>query len=285
MPPPTELVRIARNLYVPVEERDNLTTLCTIALESSAPDSIIVSTTAARLHDLWLPPLAFELHIATAVLARAGRTMTRTRRRQIRAHRLQLAEDERTMIDGIPVTTLGRTWLDLADVLDLPGLVAAGDRALQIGATRDELAHALARRGSFRGSRRARLALPLLNPRSRSRPESHLRVAVSVPDLPHFAVNEPVYRAGGGRLAEPDLSLHEARLALEYQGANHAEKNRMRKDLTRFADLRREKWLCLPYGPAETFARPWQITAEVRAAVRDRAPHLLRPRPARRVVR
>jgi hypothetical protein len=60
----------------------------------------------------------------------------------------------------------------------------------------------------------------------------------------------------------------------------------MRRDLTRFADLRSEGWLCLAYGPAETFGRAWQITAEVRAAVRERAPHLIgRVRsPARRVV-
>jgi len=50
----------------------------------------------------------------------------------------------------------------------------------------------------------------------------------------------------------------------------------MRKDLTRFADLRREGWLVLPYGPAEVFGRPWEIEAEVRNALRARAPQLLR---------
>jgi very-short-patch-repair endonuclease len=91
-----------------------------------------------------------------------------------------------------------------------------------------------------------------------------------------FLVNEPVYRARGGWLAEPDLALDGAKIALEYQGIDHADPDRMRRDLTRFADLRGEGWLVLPYGPAEVFGRPWQIAAEVRAAVRARAPGLLR---------
>ncbi len=81
-------------------------------------------------------------------------------------------------------------------------------------------------------------------------------------------MNEPVYRDEGGWLAEPDLSLPEAKIALEYQGEDHAKTQRMRKDITRGTDLRREKWLCLPYGPAEVFGRPWEIAPELRAYIR-----------------
>lgn len=31
------------------------------------------------------------------------------------------------MLDGVPVTSPARTWLDLASVLDFEALVAAGD--------------------------------------------------------------------------------------------------------------------------------------------------------------
>jgi hypothetical protein len=280
----TQLRRVARNLYVRRAPND-LAMLCAMALDSSAPDSVIVSTTAARLHGLWLPAGERDLHIASATPGLPGRAMTRTRRMEIRAHRFQLDPEEITLVDGVLLTTIARTWRDLASCLPLPDLVAAGDRALQKGVTRDELIEAIKRGGPFRGARRARSALPILDARSRSRPESHLRVAITAPDLPRFEVNLPVYRDGGGWLAEPDLSLGPAKLALEYQGEDHASVQRMRKDLTRFADLRREGWLCFPYGPAETFGRPWQITGEVRAAVRERAPHLLRPRRSKRVVR
>lgn len=278
-----DLVRIARDLYVPAAERGDLRRVCLAALESSASDTVVVSTTAARLYGLWLPPGLDEIHLATASPDRAGRMMTRTRRPELRAHRLQMDEDEKTVLDGVVVTTLARTWRDLAATLDVPALVAAGDRALQLGAGRDGLAAMITRRRNYRGARRARIALPLLDDRSRSRPESHMRVAISQSaDLPRFEVNEPVYRRDGGWLAEPDLSLAEACIALEYQGEVHA--SRMRKDMTRFLDMRREGWFCVGYGPAETFGRPWEIAAETRAAVRERAPHLLRPRRPRRVV-
>ncbi len=55
----------------------------------------------------------------------------RGRRPGIRVHRVPLEQDERTEKDGIPVTTPGRTLLDLAAVLsrrELEGVVARADR-------------------------------------------------------------------------------------------------------------------------------------------------------------
>ena len=93
--------------------------------------------------------------------------------------------------------------------------------------------------------------------------------------MPRFAVNEPVYRDEGGWLAEPDLSLPEAKLALEYQGRDHAKIERMHADITRELDLYRDDWLTLAFGPAQVFGRPHEVRADVYQAVRDRAPHLL----------
>jgi hypothetical protein len=201
--------------------------------------------------------------------------MTRTHRPEFIAHRRRLDEADRTAVDGLAVMSIPRTWLDLAAVLSLPDVVAAGDSALRSGCSPEELADAIARSQHIRGLQRARAALPLLNARSRSRPESHLRVAVSLAGLPTFAVNEPVYRDEGGWLAEPDLSLAAAKIALEYQGSDHAEIKRMRKDITRGVDMRGERWLVLEYGPAEVFGRPWAIGPEVGREISQRAPHLL----------
>lgn len=192
---------------------------------------MVVGTTAARLHELWLPSVPDELHLATAVPGISGVAMTRTRRPEIRAHRRQLPANDVCLIDGVRMTTVARTWRDLAPVLDLPSLVAA-----------------------------------------------------SAPDLPRFEVNEPVYRSDGGWLAEPDLSLAEAKIALEYQGADHAEVRRMRKDIARSTDMRRDRWVVIEYRPAEVFGRPQLIAPELRSLVRERAPHLLGLRPRRRLV-
>jgi len=164
----------------------------------------------------------------------------------------------------------------LAAELTLPDLVAAGDRALQLGCAEEEIAGLVRSNSGRRGNVLARQAAVMLDRRSRSRPESHLRVAVEVAGLDCFEVNEPIVGEFGEWLAEPDLSCTEAKIALEYQGDEHARVGRMRKDITRLADLRRGGWLVLLYGPAEVFGRPWQIGPELRQLVGQRAPHLLR---------
>lgn len=273
---PRDGVRLARDCWVPAEFAEDLSARCAAALARCADDTVIASTTAARIHGLWLPDLPDEIHLAAAQPGRASRSMTRTQRPEFRAHRRSLAAADRTVVDGLAVMSIARTWMDLAALFRLPDLVAAGDSVLRAGCSREELLDVIVRSRHLRGVQRAREALALVDERSRSRPESHLRVAISVPGLPRFEVNRAIYRDDGGWLAEPDLSLAEARLALEYQGADHADVTRMRKDITRSTDMRGERWLTLYYGPAEVFARPWQIAPEVRQLVRQRAPHLLR---------
>ena len=96
-------------------------------------------------------------------------------------------------------------------------------------------------------------------------------------------MNAAVHDVHGQWLGEPDLSLREAKLALEYQGAEHADVDRMRRDMTRLPDFRRAGWEVLLYGPAEVLRRPALIAPEIRAILLRRAPHLLVIRQARRV--
>lgn len=271
-------VRVARRAWVAAPAASDFRARCAAVLASSTPDSVLSHTAAARLHRLWLPAGMDDIHVATSTAGVRGRTMLRTQRPEVRSHRLELRPEDVTVVDGLPVTSLTRTWRDLAGMLGLAALVAAGDSGLQAGMTGHDLQWALGGGAGARGIRRARLAAPLLDARSRSRPESHLRVHASARGAIALAVNEPVHRREGGWLAEPDLSIEQARIALEYQGEVHANPDRMRKDMTRFAELRREGWLVLMYGPAEVFGRPWEIESEVRAALALRAPHLLRPR-------
>ncbi|HEY2298640.1 MAG TPA: hypothetical protein VGH43_12985 [Jatrophihabitans sp.] len=271
-------VRVARRAWVPRHQAEELLGRCAAVLGTSADDTVIASITAARLHGLWVPESANErIHVATVTPNRAGRLMTRSQRPELVAHRFQLRPEDTVTVAGLLVTSLARTWRDLASVLSLPDLVAAGDSALRSGASVDELGDAIASSSRRHNARRAHQAFGLLDARSRSRPESHLRVAVSGPDMPRFEVNVSIFRCEGGWLAEPDLSLEEAMLALEYQGEDHGNPERMRKDITRFTDMRRNEWLTLPYGPAEVFGRPYLIKPEVRELIRVRAPHLLRP--------
>lgn len=271
-------VKLARNCWIPSAAADDLSARCIAVLECSHRHSVISSVTAAQLHGMWLPELPETIYVASMMPGSAGRAMTRNRRPQFVAHRLQLADEDVVVKDGVLLTSPARTWRDLARTLSLPDLVAAGDSLLRGGTPLDELTSMVAKGVRARGVVQLRRALELLDARSRSRPESHLRVAIRVAGCPPFLVNEPIYRDEGGWLAEPDLALPEAKLALEYQGADHATLERMRSDITRRRDMRMNRWVTLDYGPAEVFRRPWSVGAEVLGYVRQRAPHLL---PAR----
>jgi hypothetical protein len=45
---------------------------------------------------------------------------------------MKLYEDEVTTVDGVPVTTAERTWLDMAEILTVDELVVMGDSCVRI---------------------------------------------------------------------------------------------------------------------------------------------------------
>jgi hypothetical protein len=76
------------------------------------------------------------------------------------------------------------------------------------------------------------------------------------------------------------------KIALEYQGKGHAEVERMRRDITRGIGVISNRWLSVPFGPAEVFGRPWTLAPLVRGFIELRAPGWLREwRDTRRVAR
>lgn len=254
--------RIARGCYLNIPE-PSLADKCAALLAGSAWESAVVGLAAAELHGLWLPDSTVVPQIAHCRPGVRSESLHRSRRREYSSYRWEIPAEHLTAIDGVPVTTLERTWWDLASRLSLGDLVAAGDRALHLGACPDAIAELIRGRVRRRGNARAREALPLLDARSRSRPESHLRVIVRQAGLNCFQVNQPVFGDVGGWLAEPDLACGRSRIALEYQGAEHASVQRMRADITRETDLRQHRWLVLNYGPAQVLSRPWLIGPEL----------------------
>jgi hypothetical protein len=222
-------VRVTRGLWLPADVADNPLVRLDALRAMLAPGVVFSDRTAAELHELWLPGHGTDSAVHVTVSSPVPAQATGPQRREVRTHRRTLAPQEIGLVAGLPVTTPARTWCDLAEVLSLPDLVAAGDSALRSAVPLADLAVALSVRHGRRGRLKARQALPLLCARARSRPESHLRVALVTAGLPSPAVNEAVHDQHGQWLAEPDLSYREARLAVEYQGADHADIDRMRR--------------------------------------------------------
>ncbi len=255
------LERIARGCYV--SRAATLSDRCAVALVPAGPSAVVTGMAAAALHGLWLPTEVTAPELARVVHRCRSATITPMRRPGLPVHRRELEPDQIVMLDGLPVTSIEQTWWDLAARLSLPDLVAAGDRALQLGADPPALAALVRHRRRQRGNANARLALPMLDSRSGSRPESHLRVVTRQLGFDCFEVNQPLLDRHGGWLATPDLACRKTRIALEYQGADHAEVARMRRDITRDTDLRNEDWRVLYYGPTQVLGRPDRIGPEL----------------------
>lgn len=260
-------MKVAHGLHRPQDQVSDLVgRVC--ALLAVCPDGTVVSgITAAQLHGLWLPPelngpVETIVHREIEVPARRSRS----RRPEVRTRRQLLTDDEIVVVEGMLVTSEARTWLDLALRLAMADLVALGDSALRGAARIEEMADLVARAVHRPGVINARHALPLLDARSRSRPESHVRYILHAAGLPAPAVNQPIYSATGEWLAEPDLSYEDVRLAIEYNGADHAGVERMRRDVTRELDVaERGDWRTVAFGPAQVFRRPDQVSNRVRA--------------------
>jgi hypothetical protein len=268
----SELVRVTRGVWRSGDAVDTLAGRAAALLAATPDGSVTGGLAAAHLHALWLPDECEpDVELLLRRYASVPKAHAGTRRREIRGRRRILAPDEVTYLDGLPITTPARTWVDLGEHLGMADLVAAGDSVLRGGTSADELAVVASRAVHRRGIVRVRAALPLLDARSRSRPESHLRYALVSSGLPAPQVNEPIYDENGQWLGEPDLSYDDVRLAIEYNGADHGEVRRMRRDITREVDIGfRGHWRTITFGPVEVFRRPDQTAAYVRDVRRER---------------
>lgn len=269
-----ELIRVSHGVWRAGADVDDLRGRCRAVLSALPGGTVIGGRAAARLHGLWLPHQAPDEAIEV-ILRGTGQVpceISASRRREVRARRRRLGRAETDVLDGIAVTTEARTWVDLAELLPMADLVAAGDSVLRGRTTRRELELFVRDARGRRGVVAARAALELLDERSRSRPESHLRFRLIEAGLPRPEVNRPIHDAYGQWVAEPDLHYRQARLTLEYNGEHHAGRDRMRKDITRGLDVVRAEWMTLTVGPAEVFAHPHDTVALVRTLLDVRDP-------------
>ncbi len=152
-----------------------------------------------------------------------------------------------TSVDGIARTSPYWTWCQLAGVLDLDALVAAGDATLAFHG--DDTTAALARTvrafGRRRGAALAREALDLLRPRVDSPRETRLRLLLVRAGLPEPETNLDIRSATRGFVARCDLVYREFRIVVEYEGEVHESLARYDRDITRYNDLSALGWIAI----------------------------------------
>lgn len=188
----------------------------------------------------------------------------------LQVHREGLENDETGWCGTTPVTTPGRAAFDLARwAPSLTERVVAVDALLHSCPVTPEDVRVLRNRhlGAYRGGAVAAV-LALVDPRAESPMESRTRMALHLAGLPAPAVQHPVLARGTCYYL--DLAYPSARLAIEYDGADHRTQRRARRDLVREAALTALGWHILRFDADVVLFRPEHVAAVVRAELATR---------------
>lgn len=246
--------------------------------------SAVADTLAARCR-AWAKLLpvdaAFGLETAAALLGAPVRPpghvqiVLRPRRvlpqrRGLSVHVRRLLGEDVIEVDGLRVASPAQIFLDLAARLPAAELVALGDHLLRAGWLReDALGRRLARADRVRGVVRARELAPLLTPRAGSRPESLIRYWLLTSALPDPEVQVPVFDGWGREVAHADLGYPRWKVALEYEGRQHAEREQFGRDVDRYSLMAADGWLVLRFADRH-LAGPWTVVERTRRALASR---------------
>ena len=175
--------------------------------------AVISHSSAAVLYGLPIWPQALsQVHLTRDRLG-GGKN-----RSLVRVHGAPLVDDDVTTIDGVAVTSLRRTVLDLCRALPLEQAVAAGDCALAQGLMVEVLKEALGRLGRSPGTRSARRAVRLMDGRSESPGESVSRVRIISGGLPAPEPQLVIRAPNGTSVARVDFGWTDHQTVGEFDG-------------------------------------------------------------------
>lgn len=166
--------------------------------------------------------------------------------------------------DGLRLTTRLRTAYDLARLVRLDDAVVAVDslaRAGQFdGVALERFAVAL---GKARGCRNVPIVAGLVDPRSESPMETRVRLVVVRAGFPPPVSQYEVWD-GPWLVARLDLAWPEWKVALEYDGRDHAVDDRRGRDVERIDALRALGWVVITVTARQYFRTPRWIERRVR---------------------
>jgi hypothetical protein len=247
--------RVSRGLYLSSVVPPALPERCRAWSRLLPRGAVFGLETAAELYGL-------PTHFSPDVHAVVGPQRVLPQRRGLRLHVRQLHDDDVVELAGLRVTSPAQTFLDLAARNSPAELIVVGDALLRSGRlTGDQLTERLHRADRVRGVVRARACAPLLSPLSMSRPESLMRYWLTASDLPDPEIQIPILDAWGGQVAHADLGYARWKVAIEYEGRQHADRAQFGRDIDRYSLMAADGWLTLRFaarhvnGPAVVLDR------------------------------
>jgi len=97
--------------------------------------------------------------------------------------------------------------------------------------------------------------------------ESRLRLVVVLDGLPEPVVQYEVHDRDGWLVARLDLAYPDHRLALEYDGDHHRERDTFRRDAVRLNRLHLMGWTVLRFTAADVLRTPGRTLTQIRTAL------------------
>jgi hypothetical protein len=145
----------------------------------------------------------------------------------------RVADDEICWVDGIPVTTITRTALDIGRYQRRDRAIARLDALMRVAPFSSEEVLLLAKR--YRGARGVKLlkeAMPLVDGGAASPRETWLRLIYIDAGLPKPTTQIPIFDGDGTLLRTVDMGWEKYKVVSEYDGDQHrTDRSQYVKDL------------------------------------------------------
>ena len=100
--------------------------------------------------------------------------------------------------------------------------------------------------------------------------ETRLRLLLLDAGAPPLNAQHDIRDERGRLLGRADLAYPQWRIALEYEGDHHREREQFRRDVTRLNALRAAGWIVLRFTADDVLRHPGRVVEEVARAVRER---------------
>jgi hypothetical protein len=167
---------------------------------------------------------------------------------------------------GLPLTTPERTAFDLGRRLRRADALVAVDALLRTGSLDLGKVAGLAReRRHWPLISQLNEILRLADARAESPMETRMRLLFHDAGLPAGEPQVEVREQDGHLIGRVDLGWRTRRLAVEYEGDHHRERDQFRRDIARVNALRAAGWRVLRFAADDILRRPRQTAALVAA--------------------
>lgn len=251
------------------------------AILADRPDAVVSHLSAARLLRLPLPdglgPEGWHLGIPLDLSITPGSSPLQ--RADVRTHRIEVPESQRSDAEGLAVTSPGRTFLDLAAVLDEEALVILGDVLVRKDPAQRSGAPCCSPKalrqvvGAAQGrpvAHPARAALARVRIGSRSSETTMLRLRLEDARLPPPEVGRTVHGDDGQTLGSVDLSWPQWKVAARYVSGESVDPRRIQQEARASERLRRHGWIEVVLSGPDLEARGRWAVRRIGETLRER---------------